>query len=79
NLNNTHQIKVLILKKINGVLMLALLLLGIINILIILISLPQCAINFSKVICYLFVIYRFFIRAYYLDYVKGKTTRLLKD
>ncbi|MFA0631063.1 hypothetical protein AB4589_25495, partial [Vibrio sp. 10N.222.49.A3] len=76
---NTHQIKMLILKKINGVLMLALLLLDIINILIILISLPQCAINFSNVICYLSVIYRFFIRAYYLDYVKEKTTRLLKD
>nr|AKN39201.1 hypothetical protein [Vibrio splendidus] len=65
----------LILKKINWCLLLALLLLDIINRLIILISIPQCAINFSKVICYLFVIYRFFICAYYLDYVKGKIPR----
>ncbi|CAK2896904.1 conserved hypothetical protein [Vibrio crassostreae] len=69
NVNNTHQIKILILKKINLNLLLALFLLRIINRLIILISLPQCAINFSKVICYLFVIYEFFTSAYYLHYV----------
>ncbi|MFA0482354.1 hypothetical protein AB4648_27105, partial [Vibrio splendidus] len=76
NLNNTHQIKVLILKKINGVLMLALLLLGIINILIILISLPQCAINFSKVICYLSVIYRFFYPCVLFRLCKGKNHKV---
>ncbi|CAK1769312.1 hypothetical protein VCRA2119O147_6110001 [Vibrio crassostreae] len=43
----------------------------IINRLIILISTPQCAINFSKVIFYLVVIYGFFISAYYLHYVNN--------